>query len=103
MESLNKNKNWELSELSKGKKSMGCKWVSRKRDDMVIVAKSMFEVDRQKSVLHNEFDMKVEDMSKVPNVGAIGCLMYAMVCIKLDLAYVVNTIGRCTVNPGIEH
>ena len=25
MESLNKNKNWELSELPKGKKSMGCK------------------------------------------------------------------------------
>ena len=54
-------------------------------------------------MLRNKFDMTVEDMSKVPNVGAIGCLIYAMVCIKLDLAYVVNTIGRCTVNHGIEH
>ena len=103
MESLNKNKTWELSKLPKGKISMGCKWVSRKRDDMVIATKSMCEFDKQKYVLRNEFDMKVEDMSKVPNVGVIGCLMYAMVCIKLDLAYEVNTIGRCTVNPGIEH
>ena len=64
MESLNKNKTWELSKLPKGKKSMGCKWVSRKRDDMVIATKSMCEFDKQKSVLRNEFDMKVEDMSK---------------------------------------
>ena len=31
MESLNKNKTWELSKLSKGKKPIGCKWVFRKK------------------------------------------------------------------------
>ena len=31
MESLNKNKTWELSELPKGKKPIGCKWVFRKK------------------------------------------------------------------------
>ena len=32
MESLNKNETWELSELPKGKKRIGCKWVFRKKE-----------------------------------------------------------------------
>ena len=32
MESLNKNKTWEYSELPKGKKLIGCKWVFRKKE-----------------------------------------------------------------------
>ena len=51
MESLNKNKTWEFSELPKGKKPMGCKWMSRKKDDMLIAAKSMCEVDRRNFML----------------------------------------------------
>ena len=39
MESLNKNKTWELSELPKGKKPIGYKWVSRENDDMLIMLK----------------------------------------------------------------
>ena len=31
MESLNKNKTWELSKLSKGKKPIGYEWVFRKK------------------------------------------------------------------------
>ena len=54
-------------------------------------------------MLCKEFDMKLEDMSKVSNASAIGCLMYAMVCTKLDLAYVVSIISRYTVNPCKEH
>ena len=32
MESLKKNKTWELLELPKGKKLTGCKWVFRKEE-----------------------------------------------------------------------
>ena len=39
MESLNKNKTWELSELPKGKKPIDYKWVSRENDDMLIMLK----------------------------------------------------------------
>ena len=39
MESLNKNKTWELSELPRGKKPIGYKWASRENDDMLIVLK----------------------------------------------------------------
>ena len=49
-------------------------------------------------MLHNEFDIKVEDMSKVLDASAFGCLMYVMVCTKLDLAHAVNTTRRYMAN-----
>ena len=42
-------------------------------------------------------------MSKVLYVSAMGCLMYAMVCTRLDLAYVVSTVSKYMVNLGREH
>ena len=32
LESLHKNKTWDLVELLKGKKAIGCKWVYRKKE-----------------------------------------------------------------------
>jgi hypothetical protein len=32
MESLSKNKTWDLMELLKGKKPIGCKWVFKKKE-----------------------------------------------------------------------
>uniref|UniRef100_A0A2N9IQA1 Reverse transcriptase Ty1/copia-type domain-containing protein n=1 Tax=Fagus sylvatica TaxID=28930 RepID=A0A2N9IQA1_FAGSY len=129
-------------------------------DDMLIAAKSMCEVNRLKSLLHKEFEMKdlgvakkilgmeirrdrearklwlsqknyirkvlekfsmldakpvstplanhfrlsgsqcpkneeeIENMSKVPYASAVGCLMYAMVCTRPDLAHAVSTVSR---------
>ena len=34
MESLQKNKTWELVKLPKGKKAIGCKWIFRKRETL---------------------------------------------------------------------
>ncbi|WJZ90857.1 hypothetical protein VitviT2T_009974 [Vitis vinifera] len=125
-------------------------------DDMLIVAKSMFEVNKLKSLLSKKFDMKdlgattkilgmkihkdkasgrlwlsqhsyvkrvlkrfnmdsakpvstalanhfrlstnqcpkiddeVKDMSKVPYASVVGCLMYAMVCTRPDLAHAIS-------------
>ena len=42
-------------------------------------------------------------MLKVLDASAIGYLMYAMVCTKLDLAFAVSNINRYMVNPNIEH
>ena len=42
-------------------------------------------------------------MSKVPYASAVGSLMYAMVCIKLDIAHAVRVVSRYMSHPGIEH
>ena len=42
-------------------------------------------------------------MLHVPYSNAIGSLMYAMVCTKPDLTYVVNIISRFMHNPGKAH
>ena len=35
MESLQKNKTWELVKLPKGKKAIGCKWILRKKEALL--------------------------------------------------------------------
>lgn len=138
-------------------------------DDMLIAAKSMGEVNRLKALLGKEFDMKdlgaarkmlgmeiqrdrlvgklwlsqkdyvgkvlerfsmanakqvstplachfrlstaqspvlaeeIQNMSNVPYASAVGCLMYAMVCTRPDLAHAVSTVSKYMANPGREH
>ncbi|KAL6329279.1 hypothetical protein AAG906_015482 [Vitis piasezkii] len=44
-------------------------------------------------------DDEVKDMSKVPYASAVGCLMYAMVYTRPDLAHVVSvTMTSCSTN-----
>ena len=42
-------------------------------------------------------------MSKVPYASLVGCLMYAMVCTRPDLAQVVSVVSRYMANPGRQH
>jgi hypothetical protein len=51
--------------------------------------------------IHNE--KEIENMSKVPYASVVGCLMYAMVCTKPDLAHVVSTVSKYMASPGREH
>ena len=44
-----------------------------------------------------------EDMSRVPYASAVGSLMYAMVCTRLDIAHVVGVLSRYMSKPGKEH
>ncbi|KAL6333028.1 hypothetical protein AAG906_020048 [Vitis piasezkii] len=37
-----------------------------------------------------KIDDEMKDMSKVPYASVVGCLMYAMVCTRLDLAHAVS-------------
>ena len=41
-----------------------------------------------------KFDAKRANMAKVPYCFAIVCLMYAMICTRLDIAYVVVVVNR---------
>ena len=42
-------------------------------------------------------------MQRVPYAFAVGSLMYAMVCTRLDIAHAVGTVSRFLSNPAREH
>ena len=46
---------------------------------------------------------EIEDMSKVPYASAVGCLMYAMLCTRLDLAHAVSVVSKYMANSGRQH
>ena len=46
---------------------------------------------------------ETKDMSKVLYASAVGCLMYAMVCTKLDLAHAVSVVSKYMANSGKQH
>ena len=48
-------------------------------------------------------DDEVNDMSKVPYASAVGWLMYAMVCTRLDQAHAVSVVSKFLSNLGRLH
>ena len=48
-------------------------------------------------------DEEIESMSKVSYAIAVGCLMYVMVCTRLNLTHAVSTVSRYMVNLRREH
>ena len=44
-----------------------------------------------------------QEMERAPYASAMGSLMYAMVCIRPDLAYAVGVVSRFLANPGKEY
>ena len=49
----------------------------------------------------NELERKA--MQRFPYVLAIGSLMYAQVCMRSDIAYIVGMLGIYLSNPGMDH
>ena len=47
--------------------------------------------------------LEINEMQKFPYASAIGSLMYAQVCTRPDLAFIVNMLGRYLSNPGMDH
>ncbi|KAE8674685.1 putative ribonuclease H protein [Hibiscus syriacus] len=48
-------------------------------------------------------DKEAEDMAKVLYSNTVGCLMYAMVCTRPDLAHVVSQVCKYMSKPGKQH
>ena len=44
-----------------------------------------------------------EDMRRIPYASAVGSLMYVMLCMRLDICYVIGIVSRYQSNPGIGH
>ncbi|KAL0540051.1 hypothetical protein IC582_024279 [Cucumis melo] len=46
---------------------------------------------------------EVEDMSNIPYVSVVGSLMYAMLCTRPDICYLVGIVSRYQSNSGHDH
>jgi hypothetical protein len=42
-------------------------------------------------------------MEGIPYASAVGSLMYAQTCTRLDISFVVGMLGRYQSNPGMDH
>uniref|UniRef100_A0A2N9HU32 Reverse transcriptase Ty1/copia-type domain-containing protein n=1 Tax=Fagus sylvatica TaxID=28930 RepID=A0A2N9HU32_FAGSY len=72
-------------------------------DDRRSTTGYVFTLSRRTYLLEIHNEKEIENMSKVPYASVVGCLMYAMVCTKPDLAHVVSTVSKYMANPGREH
>ena len=61
---------------------------------------SHFKLSKEQSPKTTE---DCESMKKTPYASAVGSLMYAMVCTRLDIAHVVGVVCRYMANPGKQH
>ena len=48
-------------------------------------------------------DFEERKMQKIPYASAVGSPMYAQVCTRLDIAYIIGMLGIYLSNPGIDH
>lgn len=48
-------------------------------------------------------DFEREQMKNNPYASIVGSLMYAQVCTRPDIAFIVGMLGRYQSNPGIDH
>ena len=46
---------------------------------------------------------EIDYMSKVPYSSAVGSLIYAMVCTRLDISHAMGVVSRYMNDPGKEH
>ena len=46
---------------------------------------------------------EIEDMSKVLYASVVGCLMYAIICTRPDLAHAVSVVSKYMANSGKQH
>jgi hypothetical protein len=115
---------FDMKDLGAAKKILGMEihrdrknrrlWISQKSYIEKVLER--FGMDKAKPVstpLANHFrlstaqcpqsDSEVDEMSRVPYANAVGCLMYAMVCTRPDLAHAVSVVSKFMANPGKEH
>ena len=48
-------------------------------------------------------NFEIQEMQQIPYASAIGSLMYAQVCTRSDIAYIVGLLGRYLSNPRKNH
>ena len=67
---------------------------------MSIPLGSHFKLSKEQS---SKTEEEMDHMSKVPYTSAIGCLMYAMVCTRPNIAHAVGVVSRFMSRSGKQH
>ena len=95
-------------------RSLGLIWLSQ--ENYIKKVLERFNMDKAKPVncpLADHFklsssqcptsDEEKNEMQKIPYASAVGSLMYAMVCTRLNIAHAVRVVSRFLSDPGKEH
>ena len=48
-------------------------------------------------------NLEIANMSRIPYASAIGSIMYAMICTRLDVSYPLSMTSRYQAQPGEAH
>ena len=48
-------------------------------------------------------DFEIKEMQKIPYALVVQSLMYAQVCTRIDITYIVQMLGRYLSNLGMDH
>ena len=48
-------------------------------------------------------NLEIQEMQKIAYASVVGSLVYAQVCTRLDIAYIVGVLGIYLSNPGMDH
>ncbi|KAJ4719032.1 Retrovirus-related Pol polyprotein from transposon TNT 1-94 [Melia azedarach] len=92
-------KNFEMKDLGDASFVLGIQiHQDRSRGDTLVAKGDKFSL---KQCPNN--DIEKMEMQKFPYASAVGCLMYAQVCTRLDIVYVTGMLGRYLSNPGVDH
>ncbi|CAA0823050.1 Uncharacterized mitochondrial protein AtMg00810 [Striga hermonthica] len=115
---------FEMKDLGAAKKILGMEihrdrgskklWLSQKGYvEKVLQRFGMNEAKPVSTPLANHFklsvdqcpksDKETQDMVEIPYASAVGCLMYAMVCTRPDLAHAVGQVCKYMSRPGKQH
>ncbi|GKC67059.1 zinc finger, CCHC-type containing protein [Tanacetum coccineum] len=107
-----------LADLPLGCNLLGCKWISKeklkyyKTVDCYGINHNLIihQMDVKIAFLNGDLDEEKCNenslhliVSQLEYSRVIGCLMYAMICIRPDIAFVVGKLSRYTSNPGTQH
>ena len=52
---------------------------------------------------HSKTQAEIERMRGIPYASAVRSFMYAMLCTRLDICFVVGMVSRYQFDPGEEH